>query len=118
MTSLARRLKLGSSTLATLAIAALAPAAAQPAGPAAPVESVTVTGTSIRGVATVGSNVINVGQQDIKATGAQTIADVLVNVPSITGMGSAGQGASAMAGFRFVAGALPFCRAEHARKRR
>ena len=92
MTSLARRLKLGSSTLATLAIAALAPAAAQPAGPAAPVESVTVTGTSIRGVATVGSNVINVGQQDIKATGAQTIADVLVNVPSITGMGSAGQG--------------------------
>jgi iron complex outermembrane receptor protein len=56
------------------------------------VESVTVTGTSIRGVATVGSNVINVGQQDIKATGAQTVADVLVNVPSITGMGSAGQG--------------------------
>jgi iron complex outermembrane receptor protein len=92
MISLTRRLKLGSSTLATLTIAALTQAAAQPAAPAAPVESVTVTGTSIRGVATVGSNVINVGQQEIKATGAQTVADVLVNVPSITGMGSAGQG--------------------------
>src|SRR5690242_9226876 len=90
MIGLMRRLKLGSSTLATLTIAALAQAAAQPA--AEPVETVTVTGTSIRGVATVGSNVINVGQQDIKETGAQTVADVLVNVPSITGMGSAGQG--------------------------
>jgi len=87
-----QRLKLGSSTLATLAIAAAAPAAAQPGAPASSIESVTVTGTSIRGVGTVGSNVINVGQQDIKAIGAQTIADVLVNVPSITGMGSAGQG--------------------------
>jgi iron complex outermembrane receptor protein len=90
MIKLTRHLKLGTSTLATLAIAALAPAAAQ--APAAPVESVTVTGTSIRGVATVGSNVINVGQQEIKEIGAQTVADVLVNVPSITGMGSAGQG--------------------------
>lgn len=90
MISLTRRLKLGSSTLATLTIAALAQAAAQPA--AEPIESVTVTGTSIRGVATVGSNVINVGQQEIKETGAQTVADIMVNVPSITGMGSAGQG--------------------------
>ena len=92
MISLTQRLKLGTSTLAALAIAALAPAAAQPGAPAAPVESITVTGTSIRGVGTVGSNVINVGQQEIKAIGAQTVADVLVNVPSITGMGSAGQG--------------------------
>jgi iron complex outermembrane receptor protein len=90
MIRLTRRLKLGSSTLATLTIAAMAHAAAQP--PAEPVESVTVTGTSIRGVATVGSNVINVGQQEIKETGAQTVADIMVNVPSITGMGSAGQG--------------------------
>jgi iron complex outermembrane receptor protein len=92
MLCLTRRLKLGTSTIASLAIAALSPAFAQQTAPAAPTESITVTGTSIRGVATVGSNVINVGQQEIKETGAQTVADVMVNVPSITGMGSAGQG--------------------------
>ena len=91
MDNLSQRLKLGGSTFAMVAIAAILPALGQQA-PAEPVEAVTVTGTSIRGVATVGSSIINVGPADIKATGAQTIADVLVNVPSITGMGSAGQG--------------------------
>lgn len=91
MNNLAQRLKLGGSTIAMVAVVTMLPAVGQQA-PAAPVESVTVTGTSIRGVGTVGSNVINVGQAEIKAIGAQTIADVLVNVPSITGMGSAGQG--------------------------
>ena len=90
MENLARRLKLGSSTFAMVAIATILPALGQQ--PALSVESVTVTGTSIRGVATVGSNVINVGPTDIKAMGAQTISDVLVNIPSITGMGASGQG--------------------------
>jgi len=56
------------------------------------IESVTVTGTSIRGLAPVGSNLISVGQQDIKTMGAATVQDVLVNVPSLTGMGNVNQG--------------------------
>ena len=91
MDTLLKRLKLGGSTIAMVTVAAILPSTAQQIA-APPVEAVTVTGTSIRGVSTVGSNVINVGAADIKATGAQTIADVLVTVPSITGMGSAGQG--------------------------
>ena len=46
-------------------------ALAQPAS--APVEEVTVTGTSIRGVAPVGSNVITVDQQAIRTSGAKSI---------------------------------------------
>ncbi len=56
------------------------------------VEQVVVTGTSIRGVQAVGSNLTAVDQQEIAQTGGQTIAQVLVNVPSITSMGAAGQG--------------------------
>ena len=56
------------------------------------VEEVTVTGTSIRGTPPVGSNLISVDQHDIAQTGGQTLAQVLVNVPAISSMGSAGQG--------------------------
>ncbi|HEX3756547.1 MAG TPA: TonB-dependent receptor [Rhizomicrobium sp.] len=56
------------------------------------VEQVVVTGTSIRGVAPVGSNLISVTSQDIDNLGAQTIGQALLNVPAITGMGLIGQG--------------------------
>jgi len=55
-------------------------------------EQVVVTGTSIRGIAPVGSNLISVGPEDIKEMGATTVQDVLVNVPSLTGMGNVNQG--------------------------
>jgi iron complex outermembrane recepter protein len=53
---------------------------------------VTVTGTSIRGVSPVGSNVISVGPADIAATGAVSLQQALVNVPALTGLGNVGQG--------------------------
>jgi iron complex outermembrane receptor protein len=90
MKRLSRRLMAGGSSLALLSsVAMTAPAFAQDNSK---VEQITVTGTSIRGVAPVGSNLISVDQQTIAETGAQTIAQVLVNVPAITSMGAAGQG--------------------------
>ena len=70
---------------------------AQPAtaGAEGTVEEVVVTGTSIRGVAPVGSNLISVGREAIEDTGAQTLQQILKNVPAITGAGSAGQGPAA-----------------------
>lgn len=57
------------------------------------VDEIVVTGTSIRGVAPVGSSVVAVGQDQIQSTGAQTIQQVLKSVPSVVGLGAAGQGA-------------------------
>jgi iron complex outermembrane receptor protein len=90
MFKLSHRLMAGCSSAALITTVSVAqPAFAQSAEN---VEQVVVTGTSIRGVAAVGSNLISVGQQDIAQTGGQTIAQVLVNVPAITSMGAAGQG--------------------------
>jgi iron complex outermembrane receptor protein len=94
-TGFAAKLLCGAS-IAT--IAALAGGAAQAQGPsaqAAPqdtVEEIVVTGTSIRGVAPVGATVVSVGQQQIQETAAQTVQQVLQSVPSVVGLGAAGQG--------------------------
>lgn len=56
------------------------------------VEEIVVTGTSIRGVAPVGSNLISVGRDNIETTNAQTPQQILKSVPAVTGLGSAGQG--------------------------
>ena len=61
-------------------------------------EEVVVTGTSIRGVAPVGSNLITVGRAEIEASGAQTLAQVLRSVPAVTGFGSSGAGAVGQGG--------------------
>lgn len=52
-----------------------------------------VTGSSIKGVAPVGSNLVTVTRTDLEATGAQTVQQVLKTVPSVVGLQSAGQGA-------------------------
>ena len=92
-------------TASVLAIAAsaawTAPAMAQAGNQAAaapPVEEVTVTGTSIRGTAPVGSSVTTVTSEDIKATGATSVTGILSSVPQLMGMGqvdggTTGQGA-------------------------
>src|SRR5258706_4445469 len=90
MIDLSRRLKLGGSTLALVAVTTMVPAMAQPAAPG--VEEVTVTGTSIRGVAPVGANVITVGPQDIQRQGGQTLDEVLKQIPALSNMGQVGQG--------------------------
>jgi iron complex outermembrane receptor protein len=69
-------------------------ASAAASGAAAPteLEEVVVTGTSIRGVAPVGSNLITLGRDQIDQTGAQTIQQVLRDIPAITGQASTPQG--------------------------
>lgn len=68
-------------------------AMAQPASPPAIQEEIVVTGTSLKGVAPVGSNLVTVGRTEIEQTGAQTVQQILKTVPSIVGLQSAGQGA-------------------------
>src|SRR5690242_12258095 len=55
-------------------------------------QEVVVTGTSIRGAAPVGANLITVGREDIEASGAQTLQQVMRSVPAVTGFGNAAQG--------------------------
>lgn len=113
MDALQTMLKLGASTgvlmMALTAAGAAAQdvapsAAADPAEPALAAETVAreaasgeeepivVTGTSLRGVAPVGSNLVSVGRDEIESTGAQTLQQILKSVPQITAAGNAGQG--------------------------
>lgn len=68
---------------------------ARPQGPAASdpdQNKVVVTGSRIRGVAPVGSNLIQVGIEDIKRSGAVTTAELLKEIPQITSMGFNSEG--------------------------
>lgn len=51
-----------------------------------------VTGTSIRGVAPTGANLISVDAKALEATGSQTVSDALRTVPSLSNAGATGQG--------------------------
>lgn len=73
------RLMLGTA-LAGMAIAA---AQAQDNSAAAP-ETVTVTGTSIKGQAPTGANLITVDRVEIEAQGVQTVQQLLTSVPQIS----------------------------------
>jgi iron complex outermembrane receptor protein len=88
-----------SSAIATLAFATSA-LAQGPSGAA--VEEIVVTGTSIRGVAPVGANLITVDRAAIEKTGAQTMQQILKTVPAVTGFGNAGQGGFGVAGDVFA----------------
>jgi len=55
-------------------------------------QEIVVTGTAIRGTAPVGSAVVSVGREQIDATNAQTVQQILEMVPSVTGFGTPGQG--------------------------
>lgn len=90
-----RNLKLHASVIALFAAASFAGSAAvAQTAPAAPdVETVTVTGTAIRGVETIGSNVLSVDQTAIQATAPQSTQDLLNKIPSISDAGAAPQGA-------------------------
>src|ERR1051326_1345551 len=67
------------------------PNSAAPAG-SSQVETVVVTGTSIRDVAPVGSNVISLGTADIEKTAAQNGQQILQSIPAISGLQAGGQG--------------------------
>ncbi|MFY7837065.1 MAG: TonB-dependent receptor domain-containing protein [Novosphingobium sp.] len=55
-------------------------------------EQIVVTGSSIKGVAPVGSNLISVTSESIEKTNAQSVQQILRSVPAVVGLGSAGQG--------------------------
>ncbi|WP_165391003.1 TonB-dependent receptor domain-containing protein [Pseudoduganella lutea] len=55
-----------------------------------PENVVTVTGTSIRGVAAVGSDVTTIRREDIAATGATTSTELLRSVPEMNNFGASG----------------------------
>ena len=54
---------------------------------------IVVTGSSLKGVAPVGSNLTTVSRADLESTGAQTVQQVLKSVPAVVGIQSPGQGA-------------------------
>ncbi|HEX3753439.1 MAG TPA: TonB-dependent receptor [Rhizomicrobium sp.] len=55
-----------------------------------PIESVVVTGTSIRGVAPVGANVISLDRNAIDTVGALSTDQLIQNVPQVSGFGNDG----------------------------
>jgi len=67
-----------------------ASSAAEASQPA--VQEIVVTGTSLRGVAPVGSAVTVIGQKEIQATGAVSTSQLTNTVPAISTSGSAPQG--------------------------
>lgn len=77
---------------ADVAVAAEAAIAQEPPEVAGDDQEIVITGTSLRGVAPVGSNLVSVGRDEIESTGAQTLQQILKTVPQITAAGNAGQG--------------------------
>ena len=87
------RLMHGGSTLALVLAASLISSAALAQDAA--VEEVVVTGTSLRGVAPVGANLVSVGGETIESTGAVNAQQILKTVTAITSMGGPGIGQTA-----------------------
>jgi iron complex outermembrane receptor protein len=82
-----------SVSLSAMAIALGGPASAQTAKvdekpEAVQVEEVVVTGTLLRGVAPVGTNVIGIGKDEVIATGAASTNDLLATIPQISNFNS------------------------------
>jgi iron complex outermembrane receptor protein len=91
---LLHRIKHSCSVIA-LAAAAFGPVTALAQDAASEIGEVVVTGTSIRGAAPVGGNLVSVGREAIEQTGAVNAQQILKTVPAITGMGGAGVGQNA-----------------------
>jgi iron complex outermembrane recepter protein len=85
----ARRAAVSIFALAASLGALAAPASAQDAAADEPADrEIVVTGTLLRGVAPGGSNVVALGQEQIQATGAQTTAQLLANIPQLNSFGT------------------------------
>ena len=91
--TVSRRL-LSTSLMATTSLLGVMAAFPAAYGQTASVETVTVTGTSIRGEKPLGSNLITVDRAAIDAIGAQNTLDILDTVPQVSGFGGAGQNSS------------------------
>lgn len=87
------RLAACSSVLAlSLGFTTAALAQAAPADSAASNEEIIVTGSSLKGVAPVGSNLATVGREQLDSLGVQTVQQILKTVPAVVGLNSPGQG--------------------------
>jgi len=71
------------ASLSAIAIATCGQALAQPADTQTEAVTVTATGTSIKGIAPVGTNLITVDASTIKATGAITTEEILGQIPQL-----------------------------------
>jgi iron complex outermembrane receptor protein len=71
------------TALSSVLLATSAAAQAQAGPDAQDVEEIVVTGTSIRGVAPVGSNLIQLGAQAVVEQGAATTQELFANVPQL-----------------------------------
>ena len=87
-----QQLKLGGSVFIVMTAAATAPVLAQGQGAALAVEEVTVTGTSIRGVQPVGSNLISVDREVLEKTNVQSMQQIYKTIPALSNMGALPQG--------------------------
>ncbi len=83
-----KKLSFQASSLAVLVASSVSAVNAQDQDP----NKVVVTGSRIRGVAPVGSSLIQVGIDDIKKSGAMTTADLLKEIPQVTSMGFNAEG--------------------------
>jgi len=75
-----------------LSLAAAAQEQTENAQGGRPLDEITVTGTSIRGQAPVGQNIVTIDRVDIEQSGAQSLQQIMSDVPMITGFGNPGQG--------------------------
>jgi iron complex outermembrane receptor protein len=84
------------SLAAGTAIAQTAPPDAGPARPATEAENledtIVVTGTSIKGVTPIGSNVMSVGTDELERTAATNLSALVNTIPALTTNGSLAQG--------------------------
>jgi iron complex outermembrane receptor protein len=84
--------------LAGAAAAALTAGAAQAQDAAGELAEVVVTGSRIRGVEAVGSNVIALDREDVVSSGATSTSDLLKKTPQIFGLGASETATSAQNG--------------------
>ena len=91
--------KTRSDTAARILCAAVGAVATLTAAPAmaqdSTVDEIVITGTSIRGAAPVGANVIAVDRRAIDRSGAQTVQQLLTRIPQVAGFNNTGQWAFA-----------------------
>ncbi|MES2698127.1 MAG: TonB-dependent receptor plug domain-containing protein, partial [Pseudomonadota bacterium] len=75
-----------------LAVGFATSAQAQDADSAEDEDVIIVTGSSLRGVAPVGSSLVSIGSEDLENTAIQTVQQALKTVPAVVGLNSPGQG--------------------------
>lgn len=82
------------TSLAVIAVASMPFAVqAQDAAEGEDAESqIIVTGSSLRGVAPVGSSLVTIGTEELQNTAVQTVQQALKTVPAVVGLNSPGQG--------------------------